>query len=167
VEVITQLRLRGLRWDSCFCIKAASKCDLTLLSWLDSVGCDWELEQMAVGLNKDNHALLRWLTERRKQWPTQVVAECFERAAIEGDFDGLQYFLEVHAASWPKKFCSMQGVWDLSAFKFALENGSGWGNWRCQDWKKLHITIFWKDEAAAVLEWAHNNSCPCTCDQQQ
>jgi hypothetical protein len=76
---------------------------------------------------------------------------------------GLQDLLRKLLRKW---FCEeMLGV---SAVQWALACGSGWADWKCEDYAvDRYQRMHFKQQATELLEWAHANGCPCTCGHLQ
>jgi hypothetical protein len=91
-----------------------------------------------------------------------AVAACEDQLAVT-------QWLMAHGAVWPASFTvlselTIRTCWSVSAVQWALARGSGWHEWKCEDYtadKYLHVKD--KQQAAELLEWAHANGCPCTC----
>jgi hypothetical protein len=87
-------------------------------------------------------------------------------------------WLRERGAAWPTSFVAHSGLWQLPnatrcwtvpAMQWALANGYTWAatNWQCQQLApQLHIYAGSKVRAQQMFAWAHNNGCPCTCNDQ-
>jgi hypothetical protein len=99
-----------------------------------------------------------------------------------GDNLAAAKWLKAQGAGWPATFAGhytiavanasrneiIRQCWGLSTVQWAVASGSGWLNWRCQDY--IADVLKYRDahrNATAMLPWAHANGCPCTCQQQQ
>ena len=96
------------------------------------------------------YGAINWLRdELQVPWPTTFVVQTSSTIDVDG-----------HPVEGGLR------CWSRSAIEYALANGCGWGNWRCQ-----HYDAGWYDEeyfakrAQTVLAWAHKQEdCPCTCE---
>jgi hypothetical protein len=92
----------------------------------------------------DKLAAAQWLRSRGTAWPTTFTSEF--------DFNGV----------------TIKQCWSVSAIQWAIASGSGWREWKCEDYAAdKYCKIYYKRRARDLLQWAHANGCPCTCGQQQ
>jgi hypothetical protein len=48
--------------------------------------------------------------------------------------------------------------------QWAIASGSGWRFWQCEHFApKRYASAHMQHQAAAALDWAHANGCPCSC----
>jgi hypothetical protein len=100
-------------------------------------------------------------------------------------------WLREQDAEWPVAFCYNEdstfyiggvtnGCWTLQCVQWAIANSSSWGTWRCQHYDSSLYECTCKDgvhddgpsgdelcdirQAALVFKWAHENGCPCICN---
>jgi hypothetical protein len=92
-------------------------------------------------------------------------------AGNHGRVDSMQW-LRAHGAQWPYDLFggitgSVRRYWSLDALRFAFATGCEWAmvHWDCAKVRPLQGTAESRADAAAVLQWAHANGCPCTCPQ--
>jgi hypothetical protein len=58
--------------------------------------------------------------------------------------------------------------WSVAAVQWALARGSGWLEWKCEDYAAVKFEdVGFRQHATELLEWAHANGCPCTCGHAQ
>jgi hypothetical protein len=177
-RVLTVLRLHGVPWDHVLCRKAAYFCRLRLLQWLHSNDCQWLEANVLMNASRGGSVdVLGWLQTVTKPWPQRVAAKMLNAAASCGELAAAQW-LRAAGAAWPSSFASTfkemttgtcQQCWSVSAVQWAVEAcGSGWLDWKCDDYAAEKYTApYNKQQAALVFSWAHANGCPCTCGQQQ
>jgi hypothetical protein len=166
IAVISELRVRGMQWDSFFVWAAVAKGDLRTLAWLGQKGCSFGnvgdyLDDVPFG----RLDILKCVARYSGQWDQATIGHTLQIAARHGDIVKLQYFMGLSQAMWPQQFCSTYNPWCLTAVQWATENGSGWRRWRCQDWHEVYKK--YKEQADAVFKWAHEHGCPCTCDEEE
>jgi hypothetical protein len=165
-SVITVLRLHGVPWDNVICRKAAYFRRLRLLQWLHNNGCQWS--EVNVLTNASRGGSVPW-SERVAAKLLNAAASCDELAAAQW----LRAACGAQPASFASKFADQSDgkcgqCWSVSTMQWALACGSGWRDWKCDDYTDDKYTgLFNKQQAAKVLSWAHANGCPCTCEPQQ
>jgi hypothetical protein len=85
-------------------------------------------------------------------------------------------WLRTQGAAWPTSLCVIAKYganpvgmcWSVSAVQWALSCGSGWLDWKCEEYAATQYnTEQFKQQATELLEWAHANGCPCTCGHAQ
>jgi hypothetical protein len=81
-------------------------------------------------------------------------------------------WLRQQGADWPSGFTGTalllngrkQVCWTVPVVRWALNNGSTWGNWQCAHLRAdLYDIAYRKQRARQLFTWAHKNGCPCTC----
>jgi hypothetical protein len=184
--VIAELRLHGASWDERLCSHAAftgalpHSGMLQLLQWLRKYSCRWiEGSVLKSASRSGNVPMLEWLRTTVGQWPPAVTTqrEMLMRAGREGHLEAAQWLITCGVA-WPASFTTevltefsvydVKKCWTLPMVQWALRSGSGWQKWQCDDYRAgRYLPGVDRQTAAAVLEWAHANGCPCTCGQQQ
>jgi hypothetical protein len=175
--VITLLRLHGVPWAEMLCIHAALHGKLQLLQWLRSRSCPWDECTVALNAGRGGSVpMLQWLATVTKPWSEGTVADMLTAAASCGKLAAAQW-LKGRGAAWPTAFASQFRIqantavsqcWSASTVQWALASGSGWLDWKCEDYaadryRKQHR----RAQATELLEWAHANGCPCTCGHVQ
>jgi hypothetical protein len=82
-------------------------------------------------------------------------------------------WLHQQGAEWPSSFSAAavvnsnhtQVCWTMPVVKWALNNGCTWGDWQCDQLDSdLYNTEWRKRQANLLLDWAHENGCPCNCE---
>jgi hypothetical protein len=176
-QVITLLRIQGVPWDAMLCNNAALHAKLPLLQWLRSSACPWvELNVLCNAGRGGSVAMLEWLLTVTSKWKASTKLLMIDYAGWNDRLDAVQW-LKAQGAQWPAKFAGQyitmvtnvthNQCWSLSAVQWAIVSGSGWLDWHCEDYAAGNFTLLVaKQNAAAVLEWAHADGCPCTCGQQ-
>jgi hypothetical protein len=99
----------------------------------------------------------------------------FYAAACRSNMPAAQW-LRAQGAVWPTPSCAVAKYgsnpvsmcWSVSAVQWALSCGSGWLDWKSEDYTadKYEVARF-NIQATELLEWAHANGCPCTCGHVQ
>jgi hypothetical protein len=183
--VFTIAKLHDFKWGTNMCKAAASANKLELLQWLHKSGCPWNLQHMCNAVvHLDDLSILKWLYAVTKPWTQTILDELLWDAGINDNLELAQWLHEIGAA-WPHSFHSLNelydtGFWNLSLVKWAVANGCSRGVWQCQDmlpqrWPcgicEHQHTVCYRENcdsnlACVLLEWAHENGCPCTCDAE-
>jgi hypothetical protein len=175
-KVLTLLRLHGVPWSTLLCDGVAYCNKLTLLQWLHSHSCPWDTWELLNAASAGGSiAMLEWLVTVTTPWSADLklfmlnVAARFSRLAVA-------LWLRADGADWPTAFSVESGhddakqkmCWSVSAVQWALSCGSGWLDWKCEDYAAdQYGLINLQQQAAELLTWAHANGCPCTCGHIQ
>jgi hypothetical protein len=175
-KVITLLRVRGVPWSTMLCNNAATNNKLAVLQWLHSCSCPWEEEPVLMCASaRGSIAMLQWLWSVTSPWPSALKLSMLYIAACDHALTVVQW-LRAHGADWPTSFSirqqyadtSVKMSWRLSAVQWALASGSGWLQWKCEDYAADNYELeYFGQKATKLLEWAHVNSCSCTCGHVQ
>jgi hypothetical protein len=172
-KVLALLRVHGVAWSTVLCNVAAYYNDLPLLQWLRVHSCPWDTDGVLYSASAGGSiAVLEWLFNVIAPWSPDVKLCMLIDAAKENKLTAVQW-LRKHGAKWPPAFSVMEThnghrertCWPLSAVQWALACGSGWLEWKCEHYaadKYQHVKF--RQHAAELLEWAHANGCPCTCE---
>jgi hypothetical protein len=187
LAVVTELRTHGATWNETLCSHAAFNGELQLLIWLRNYGCPWNEERVLLNASSSgNMQLLEWLqtVTARSVWSSDVQTRMLNQAGNYGKLEAAQW-LRSCGAAWPQSFTSavqfgaksddlastlFASSWTLPLVQWAISSDSGWRTWRCEDYNEQnrmwhsHVS---RQNATAVLKWAHANGCPCTCGQRQ
>jgi hypothetical protein len=93
---------------------------------------------------------MQWLrAESSVPWPAEFVCRYYNRRSVD-------------LSGQPVKGALV--CWPISRIRWALANGCGWGNWRCQHYDAAWYNADFTGQARAVFLWAHEQAgCPCTC----
>jgi hypothetical protein len=173
-QVLTIVRLHGVPWSSTLCAVAARYCKLSLLQWLHASSCPGHREGVLRQASRGGSvAVLAWLHTVTPPWSADVKTTMLNRAGWCDELAAAEW-LRAQGAEWPQAFagiCACFGstatltqCWSLSAAQWAIGSGSGWLNWKCEDYAQTNFAhTDHKKHAADVLQWAHANGCPCTC----
>jgi hypothetical protein len=176
-QVMALLRLHGVPWDTMLCSNAALHSKLPLLQWLRRSSCPWNEVDVLCNASRDGSVpVLEWLLTVTGKWTDSVKVEMLNHAAWCNKLDAVKW-LRVRGADWPNKFTeqytsavtntTVTVCWSLAAVQWAISSGSGWLDWHCNDYAGVKYDYkSEKQQAAAVLQWAHANGCPCTCSQK-
>jgi hypothetical protein len=175
-EVLTLLRLHGVPWSTLLCDGAAYCNKLALLQWLHTHSCPWDTWELLNAASAGGSiAMLEWLVTVTPPWSADLkqfvlnVAARFSRLAVA-------QWLRAHGADWPTAFSVECGhdeaqqrmCWSVVAVQWAQSCGSGWLDWKCEDYAAdQYGLVNLQQQAAELLEWAHANGCPCTCGHIQ
>ena len=186
IGVTTLARVRGVNWHEVLCTSAAYEGDWAFLKWLRAAGCPWRLHEvyfnaMSRSTKSDIMSALTWVKEQHADTPL----EADELQALMFDVGAYRsakfvvWLQQELQAPWPEAFaglCSIDGertCWSASKVRYALEQGSGWGVWLCQDLEPSAFeTADQKRTANHLFKWAHTNAVrskynlPCTCDTE-
>jgi hypothetical protein len=176
-RVATVVRLHGGPWDNVICRKAACLGQLRMLQCLHSNGCQWdELNVLLNASRSGSVPMLEWLKTVTKPWSESCRAAMLNDAASCERLAAAQWF-KANGAQWPTAFASeyldisqvsQKQCWSVSTVQWAVAAGSGWREWKCEDYAAEKYRLqHMKQRAAGVLTWAHANGCPCTCGNQQ
>jgi hypothetical protein len=185
--VLTLARVYGLQWNVQLTFYAAVHKKYELLRWLHKCGCPWDLEEI-VG-DADDSCNLEHMKQLRAvtgPWPAEQVISSMSCAASCDALDIVKWCHE-QGAVWPESFYDIEITPDgdfcsLRCVEWALANGSStWLTWRCQDLAPQHYQcdsdgLVHSDDAcsdarcqrkhaAELFTWAHENGCPCTCNE--
>eukprot|EP00953_Heterococcus_sp_UTEX-ZZ885_P008670 5174-Heterococcus_DN1.PRE.8 len=120
-------------------------------------------------------------------WDDQQLSLHLWYAGVDDELDVVKWLHE-QGAGWPTGFYNLKDVsnshcWSLRCVQWALATGSTWLVWRCQDLAPEHYhcnsggtehSADHSDDtcspkcdrkyAAELFQWAHENGCPCTCN---
>jgi hypothetical protein len=111
--------------------------------------------------------MLEWLAGVTEPWSGSTTAKMLDRAAWFDKLAAAQW-LRARGAAWPTKFIGqffmhggdeiMRYCWSLSTAQWAVACGSGWLEWKCEDYAaSCFRSVKLKRQACAVLQWAHAN----------
>jgi hypothetical protein len=185
LAVVTELRLHGAAWNETLCSHAAYNGELQLLKWLRNYGCPWNEEHVLVNASSSGSVqLLEWLRTATVVWSEKMQTKMLNQAGHYGRMEAAQW-LRSCGAVWPQSFTSavqfgansddltsriFTSSWTLPLVQWAITSDSGWRTWRCEDYNEQNL--MWhsrvtRQNATAVLKWAHANGCPWTCGHQQ
>ena len=163
-----------------------------LLQWLIESGCPWDTFDVmhavlsAVFLKRGNLwatqlEMLEWLWVRRQDLSLAQKSKLLGLTARDNQADRAQWLHDTVGAPWPDRYWALaigkedvdlegppiQGTlkcWSFNCFKGARASGAPWGNWRCQMFNEAWYEKIWvAGQASRILDWAHENGCPCTC----
>ena len=169
IAVTTVARVRGMLWDPIMCEAAALHGRLAYLQWLRASGCPLALEVVLQDAARESalkhaHAeqtleIVQWLmTDVSSKLDTSVSPQkCFEIAATTASPALLEWFREEYKLLWPSKFrvqirlteSSSSGqitqtihpyAWAAGNVEYALQCGSGWGEWCCADFHSARFS---------------------------
>ena len=159
-----------------------------MLSWLVEVSCPWSLydvmQAVIVGYAPGSLKVtaLRWLWSRKTDLSAAQKTQLLMNTAAMDGLECVQWLRDTVGAPWPAGFWGLDSsaaevaltgtpvrgtliCWSLNTFKWARANGAPWGVWRCQMLDEAWYKEGWRARnAAAVFAWAHENDCPCTCE---
>jgi hypothetical protein len=171
-KVLTLLRLHGVPWSTQLCDGAAYCNKLSLLRWLHNHSCPWDTWELLNAASAGGSvAMLEWIATVTPPWSADLkqfvlnVAARFSRLTVA-------QWLRAAGADWPTAFFVECGhdddrqkiCWSIPAVQWALACGSGWLDWKCEDYAAdQYGLVNLQQQAAELLEWAHVNGCPCTC----
>jgi hypothetical protein len=148
---------------------------LPLLQWSRANSCPWREPAMLGNASVGGSVLLlEWLLTVTAPWPAYFKTGMLDRAGWNNHLAAAKW-LEAQGAEWPLKFIGQaasrrvttakQRCWTLPAVQWAIASGSGWLDWRCQDYAAgSYVCEKSRQNAADLLKWAHANGCPCTCE---
>jgi hypothetical protein len=175
IDVLKLARQHDLEWSFAFTLTAAFRNNLR------SVECPWcegsVLHAIAAGGTTE---VLEWVQSQISTTAlTGRVQDMLETAAQDDNLQIVQWLRQRAAAEWPTSFCDtilvfdfsnpandrMNRCWSKRAVQWALANGGTWGNWQCSLFSAGRYTAKYVPQAAELFEWAHENGCPCTCEQ--
>jgi hypothetical protein len=175
-KVVALLRVHGVPWSTMLCIAAAISNKLRLLQWLRTHSCPWEGDAVLHYASlRGSVAMLERLSTVIAPWSSKTKRGMLHGAALFFNIPVAQW-LRAHGAVWPDSFSfdtqdinrAVRVNWSVTAVQWASGCGSGWLNWKCEDYAAdKHEVVKFKQQAAELLEWAHANGCPCTCGHVQ
>jgi hypothetical protein len=174
-KVMALLRVHGVPWSTMLCIGAASFNKLALLKWLHAHSCPWKADHvLRLASMGGNLAMLEWLLTVTAPWSPDLKLNMLVDAGCDNQFAVMKW-LKDQGAVWPTAFSwpivntggTFQECWDVIAVRWALSCGSGWLQWKCDDYAADKYKVELKQKATKLLEWAHANGCPCTCGHVQ
>jgi hypothetical protein len=174
-KVMTLLRLHGVPWSTELCASAAFNNKLALLQWLRCHSCPWEAPDVLHHASVNGSvAMLEWLSTVTEPWSADDMHDMFQAAGCYSNIAAAQW-LRARGAVWPGSFSpnvqcngtSFCVCWEVPAVQWALACGSGWLEWKCEDYTRNFVHTHFKEQATELLEWAHANGCPCTCGHVQ
>jgi hypothetical protein len=186
--VLTLARVYGLQWSDYLATAAAQHERYALLKWLHKCGCVSSFEAVIENaLDGNNLAHMKQIRAITGPWDDQQLSLHLWYAGVDDELDVVKWLHE-QGAGWPTGFCYLKDVsnshcWSLRCVQWALANGSTWLTWRCQDLALQHYhcnsggtenNAEHSDDtcspncdrkyAAELFKWAHENGCPCTCN---
>eukprot|EP00953_Heterococcus_sp_UTEX-ZZ885_P019847 11084-Heterococcus_DN1.PRE.3 len=141
-KVTTLLRVHGVAWGYSLCHVAAYNNKLSLLQWLHAHTCPWNIDiVLNCASSRGSVAMLDWLLTVIPFWTSNMKQDMFTVAASDSSLDAMQW-LRDHGAVWPTSFSDdigltdskVQMCWSVSAVQWALAHGSGWLDWKCEDY---------------------------------
>jgi hypothetical protein len=175
-RVVALLRVHGMTWCIELCNSAAYFNKLALLQWLHSHSCPWEADSVLHHASVyGSVAMLEWLFTVTAPWTSDDLHDMFQGAGCYSNIPAAQW-LRAHGAVWPDSFSPsvrskgllFRVCWDIPAVHWAVTSGSGWLDWKCEDYAAdNYVHAHFKKQAAELLEWAHVIGCPCTCGHVQ
>eukprot|EP00953_Heterococcus_sp_UTEX-ZZ885_P003347 2338-Heterococcus_DN1.PRE.2 len=122
-QVLTILRLHGVPWSSTLCAVAARYCKLSLLQWLHASSCPWHKAGVLRHASRGGSvAVLEWLQTVTAPWSVDLKNSMLDRAAWNN---------HLAAAKW---LLAQGAVCGQRHFLWAISSGSGWLNWKCEDY---------------------------------
>jgi hypothetical protein len=116
--------------------------------------------------------MLPWLLSTVDRWSQEGKNKLLNEAGTENNMFAAKLML-AEGAEWPSSFFGEQVIngesvrtsWHYKAVAWALSKGCSWVAWRCQDLaSELYTDTFNHKNAKGLFKWAHENSCPCTCE---
>jgi hypothetical protein len=167
-KVVTLLRVHDVPWSTKLCHGAARYNKLVLLQWLHSHSCPWdERNVLQYASRHGSLAMLEWLLITTPSWSADFKKVMLAEAGCRNELAVVKW-LRARGADWPRTFTMTRKCWNVPAVQWALSFGSGWLTWQCEhctadNYEDAHF----KQQATALLEWAHANGCPCTCGHVQ
>jgi hypothetical protein len=185
IAVLSLARVYGLPWNIHLPFYAVQNRQYELLRWLRKCGCPWDLELII--LDADDNGDLDHMKQMRAitgPWPVDRLKDMLRWAGSCDELDNLKWLHE-QGKVWPTSFCDFEAApdsrcWSLRCVQWAVANGSTWLVWRCQDLALENYSCCsdgteHSDEtcylncdrkhAHEVFVWAHENGCPCTCNE--
>jgi hypothetical protein len=165
---------------------AAECMQYDLLYWLLKCGCPWNISGIArATINHSDLEHMQILRDITGPW-LQSDLDCLMIIAgrYEENLD-IVVWLREEGALWPESFYDIDNTpngrgWTWQCVQWAVSNCCGWRTWRCQDLAPEHYECFsncpehsgdycrrnqcFRQQARALFKWAHENGCPCTCD---
>jgi hypothetical protein len=174
MAVLTLARVLGLQWLSELCKWAACRSNLQLLQWLHECGCPWkERDICRTAACTGNVDMLIWLQQVTAPWSSSRKRKMLFEAGQCNHMSAVKW-LRQQGAEWPFSFTAAaeidyeqtQVCWAVPVVRWALDNGCAWRNWQCDQLDpELYTSKYRKWQASKLFVWAHENGCPCTCDE--
>jgi hypothetical protein len=185
-SVLALARGHGLQWSGCLTYVAALKNEFELVRWLYESGCPTHFpDVITFAIKFDRADILAWVRSLAGvRWYAGFLNDSLVEAGRAGSVAAAAW-LRTQGAEWPASFVTWgrfsmpQGsyvCWRWNTVKWALANGCTWGDWECRAATREHCHCddcgrnrshgrerCSKGHARELLEWAHNNGCPCTC----
>jgi hypothetical protein len=191
-KALTIARLYGLQWSNSLSEYAAIDRNYELLRWLHKCGCPCNVAVIggeAIETHDFEH--MKQIFAITGPWPGgEPLTEMMWEDARLNKLDNVKWCRE-QGADWPNCFFDIQEMpfgdcWSLRCVQWAIANGSTWCIWRCRDLAPRYYRCakhFWSDcspddctddccdpmcrnkQARALFTWAHENGCPCTCNE--
>jgi hypothetical protein len=185
IKVITLARLYGMQWNESLPQQAAIYQNFELLKWLRKCGCPWDLgEIIDNACDSDDLEHMKQVRAVTGPWPAAQLTNMMWSAGWYDQLEFVQWWHE-QGAAWPKSFAVVRTApsadcWSFRCVQWAVANGSTWRAWRCQN---LAAELYYcmcegtahsddtcypncnKKKAAELFQWAHENGCPCTCNE--
>jgi hypothetical protein len=175
-KVMALLRVHGVPWSADLCTGAAYFNKLVLLQWLHSHSCPWDVRfVLHYASTSGGVAMLDWLLTVTDPWSYDTKRGMLHAAGCYSNMPTAQW-VRAHGAVWPKSFWTtvlrgnktFRASWSVSVVKWAQASGSGWRNWKCADYTAEQCEdVHFRQQATELLEWAHANGCPCTCEHAE
>jgi hypothetical protein len=189
IAVLTLARVYGLQWTAKLPNLAAEYKQYDLLIWLVKCGCTLDLQQIMDFASEDDELEhMKRLHAITGPWRVheETCTLMMNYAGLIGSINTLQWWRDLGVA-WPTSFYrvsdpsrSMHDCWSLNCMQWAIANGSTWLVWRCQDLAPYMYSCIGsgcaehsddtcydscnRKGAAELFKWAHENGCPCTCN---
>jgi hypothetical protein len=145
-------------------------------------------DAIAAAVYFDHVEILEWTRSTEAvTWDYALLQRSFEQAGRAGSV-GAAAWLRGQGARWPDSFITVDTspnihfgnkYWMASTVQWAVANGCTWGDWQCQQLGLEYIfgktgmfgcgleVLNSKQCDQTVYElfvWAHENGCPCTCE---
>eukprot|EP00953_Heterococcus_sp_UTEX-ZZ885_P040419 20662-Heterococcus_DN1.PRE.3 len=173
-KVMTLLRVHGVPWSTDLCNSAAFNNKLALLQWLHAHSCPWQAESVLRNASAGGSiAMLGWLVTVTPPWSSDTKQTMLTIAANYSRLAAVQWLaaqgaLRSDSFSHELGYKKLRVCWTVLAVQWALAQGSGWLDWKCEDYAAdKYGLINLQQQAVELLEWAHANGCPCTCGHLQ
>jgi hypothetical protein len=185
MKVITLARLYGMQWNESLTRQSAYHKKYELLKWLIQCGCPWKINKLVHDvLHCDELDHLTRVRAATGSWPVEKLTSLRNFAAGYDALDTVKWCHE-QGAAWPKSFYDTEvpsygDCWSLRCVQWAVASGSAWRTWQCQDLTPGNYSCesdggehsddtCWRacvrKHAVELFKWAHENGCPCTCDE--
>jgi hypothetical protein len=192
IAVLTLARVYGLQWTEALTEVAAQHKKYELLRWLIQCGCPCDIGRLVNGSHHCKNLI--YLTRVRAAtgpWPIKVMMSLRDFAARYDELDTVKWCHE-QGAAWPTSFYYHfedkynigrfpSRCWSLKCVQWALAYGSTWLTWRCQELAPKDFGCgsagaehnddtcsnrnCERTHATELFSWAHENGCPCTCNE--